>query len=251
MLKFLCVIPARFNASRFPGKPLVSIKGKSMIQRVYEQVLKADFLDKVVIATDDKRIQDHAREFGATVLMTSKKHSSGTERCYEAMKLIHAQETPYDIIINVQGDEPFIKPSQIELLSTVFESENVDIATLAKRIDTLEELRNPNTVKVVVSTKSKALYFSRQPIPYFTEKSAADDNFLKENIFYKHIGIYAYRSSVLEEIYRLPQSPLEVAEKLEQLRWLEHNYSIFVNFTQEESLSIDTPEDLACIIHKK
>lgn len=239
-MKFLGIIPARYASSRFPGKPLADMNGKPMIQRVYEQV--ANLLDKVVVATDDQRIYDAVNRFGGNATMTSPAHQSGTDRCLEAY--LNLQEK-YDVVVNIQGDEPFIKASQIELLKNCFNDLNTQIATLAKAFDQeddFEVLFNPNTPKVLFDTNNYAIYFSRSVIPYIRGKHHTE--WLKTTIYYKHIGIYAYRIDVLKKITALPPSTLEKAESLEQLRWIENGYRIKVGITPEETIGIDTPEDL-------
>ncbi|MEI7676305.1 MAG: 3-deoxy-manno-octulosonate cytidylyltransferase [Bacteroidales bacterium] len=238
--KFLGVIPARYASTRFPGKPLVEIGGKMMIQRVYDQV--KDCLDDVVVATDDLRIRDAVVSFGGKVVMTSEDHKSGTDRCREALE---KAEGDFDVVINIQGDEPFIQPSQIELLKSCFLSMDTEIATLVKpftQTDGIEALLNANTPKVVLNSASEAIYFSRSVIPYLRGINPAD--WLKTQTFYKHIGLYAYRTDVLKTITTLPQSSLEIAESLEQLRWIENRYKIKVAITHHETIGIDTPEDL-------
>lgn len=239
-LNFAGIIPARFASTRFPGKPLVDIGGKSMIQRVYEQVSKV--LNDVYVATDDERIYDAVVAFGGKVIMTSDQHRSGTDRCYEAYTKLPAE---FDVIINIQGDEPFIQPSQIEALKMCFEDETTQIATLVKPIAVSETdslLFNPNSPKVVLDKNNCALYFSRSPIPY--RRGAEEKDWASLHTYYKHIGIYAYRTQVLAEITSLEPSILEMAESLEQLRWLENGYKIKVGFTDVETVGIDTPEDL-------
>jgi len=239
-MKFLGIIPARYASTRFPGKPLADIAGKPMIQRVYEQV--AGLLDDIVVATDDDRIFQAVQDFGGKVVMTSPNHRSGTDRCYEALVKIGGN---FDVVINIQGDEPFIKPSQIELLKACFEDEKTQIATLVKPFSAdvdFEVLFNPNTPKVILNANREAIYFSRSVIPYIRGKQPAD--WLNSSVFYKHIGIYAYKSDVLGEITTLPQSSLELAESLEQLRWIENGYTIKAGITDEETIGIDTPEDL-------
>ncbi len=236
--KSLGIIPARFASSRFPGKPLAGIAGKSMIRRVYEQVSHARSIEKVVVATDDERILSHVLEFGGLALMTSPSHSSGTERCAEVAALPAFEG--FDVVVNIQGDEPFIKPQQIDSAVNVLkEDPNVSIATLSCRIVDETQLANPNTVKVVFGKTGRALYFSRRPIPFL--RNAGKVNNAK---FYKHIGLYAFRRNALLELAALPPSPLEQAESLEQLRWLENGYPITVAITKDESPGIDTPEDL-------
>lgn len=237
-MKILGIIPARYESSRFPGKPLIDIAGKSMIQRVYEQCQKSERLDKVIVATDDPRILDHLKTFGADGVMTSMKHASGTDRCGEV-----AEKFPeFDILINIQGDEPMIDPLQIDLLCSCFNDLDTRIATLVKRIHTNGELFNENTPKVILNKNQQAVYFSRATIPFLRGKK--NDIWLNEHAFYKHIGIYAFRSQALAEITKLPVSVLEIAEGLEQLRWIENGYSIQTAITDKESQAIDTPEDL-------
>ncbi|MCC8146160.1 MAG: 3-deoxy-manno-octulosonate cytidylyltransferase [Bacteroidales bacterium] len=239
-MTFLGIIPARYSSTRFPGKPLVEMLGKTMIQRVYEQV--CEVLDEVVVATDDERIYNTVKNFNGNVLMTSPEHTSGTDRCYEAYTLLNKS---YDIIINIQGDEPFIKHSQINLLKKCFEDEATQIATLIKPFsatDDFDNLFNANTPKVVINKRQQAIYFSRSIIPYL--RGLKHTEWLKNNVYYKHIGLYAYRSEVLKEITSLPPSLLEKAESLEQLRWIENGYTIKTGITHEETIGIDTPDDL-------
>jgi 3-deoxy-manno-octulosonate cytidylyltransferase (CMP-KDO synthetase) len=237
-MKILGIIPARFASSRFPGKPLADIAGKSMIQRVYEQCRKSPSLHKVIVATDDQRILDHVKRFGGDVVMTSEDHVSGTDRCNEVASLF----PEFEICINIQGDEPLIDPAQIDLLCGCFQDAGTGLATLVKKIATKDELFNPNTPKVIFNSDMEAIYFSRNTIPYL--RNSAQDEWLNDHMFYKHIGIYGYQSSVLSEITRLQISSLEKAEALEQLRWVEHGYKIKVAITDKESQAIDTPEDL-------
>lgn len=233
------IIPARYGSSRFPGKPLCLIHGKSMIQRVYEQAAKAVCLDEVVVATDDQRIYDHVEAFGGNVVMTFAHHHSGTDRCLEAL---NRMPNKYDIAINIQGDEPYLDPSQIEEVVALFTNDKTQIATLVKKIARYENLHNPNRVKVVFNHDKKALYFSRQAIPYLS--GFEPDTWLSHYDYYRHIGIYAYRTKVLEAIAVLTPTALEKAESLEQLRWLDHGYNIYVAETDHEAFGIDTPEDL-------
>jgi 3-deoxy-manno-octulosonate cytidylyltransferase (CMP-KDO synthetase) len=239
--KFIGIIPARYASTRFPGKPLADMKGKPMIQRVYEQV--CGVLDKVCVATDDHRIADAVKAFGGEAILTSGSHRSGTDRCYEAYCKVGEG---YDIIINIQGDEPFIHPEQIETLKACFTDKAVGIATLVKPFraddDFEAALFNPNSPKVVLNKNREAMYFSRSVIPYIRGEQHTE--WLKSHTFYKHIGLYAYRADVLREITRLPQSPLEMAESLEQLRWLENGYKIKAGITHRETTGIDTPEDM-------
>lgn len=238
-MKIIGIIPARYESSRFPGKPLVDIGGKTMIQRVYEQSKKSGSLSEVVVATDDERIAQHVKGFSGNVIMTSNTHQSGTDRCFEA---INKFDPSADIVINIQGDEPFIHPEQINLVASCFSDEKTQIATLVKKINTEAELFNVNTPKVIMNKNGEAVYFSRQPIPHIRGKEHAE--WLKEFSFHKHIGIYAYRTSILKEITTLKQSSLELAEALEQLRWIENGYKIKVKITDFESIAVDTPDDL-------
>ena len=240
MMKSLAIIPARYASTRFPAKPLAMLGGKLIIERVYRQVQQA--IDDVVVATDDERIMRAVESFGGRAVMTSTEHRSGTDRCYEALMKVGGN---YDIVINVQGDEPFIQPEQIRSLVACFEDPATDIATLVKPFtveDGIEALENPNSPKVVVSRDMKAIYFSRSVIPYMRE--VPREEWLSRHTYYKHIGMYAFRAKTLGEVTALPQSSLELSEKLEQLRWLENGYRIGVGITTIETIGIDTPEDL-------
>lgn len=235
----LAVIPARYASTRFPGKPLADIGGKSMIQRVYEQVCQSKKVTVAVVATDDERIYEHVRSFGGEVRMTRADHPSGTDRCAEVAR--DFQQLSF--VLNVQGDEPFIQPEQIDLLAdTLTGHSNFPIATLAKKIEQTDVLFNPNVVKVVFSDTNGAIYFSRHPIPFV--RGAAPENWLSQHVFYKHIGLYGFHRAILQDIARLAPTPLEHAESLEQLRWLEHGLPIAVGVTALETMGIDTPEDL-------
>ena len=239
-LHFVAIIPARYASTRFPGKPLALLGGKPVIQRVYEQV--SAVVEDAVVATDDERIFAAVEAFGGRVVMTSTEHRSGTDRCYEAYQKLGKT---YDVVINVQGDEPFIAPEQIERLVECFGKEQVDIATLVKPFkaeDGIEALENPNSPKVVINDEGEAIYFSRSVIPYL--RGVERNEWLLHHTFYKHIGIYAFRAEVLSEVANLPQTPLEKGESLEQLRWLESGYKIGVGITDIETIGIDTPEDL-------
>jgi 3-deoxy-manno-octulosonate cytidylyltransferase (CMP-KDO synthetase) len=232
------VIPARYDSSRFPGKPLVDIGGKSMIQRVYEQCSKSTSLNKLIVATDDQRIADHVKLFGGNVTLTSINHQSGTDRCAEV-----ANNYPeFDFLINIQGDEPMINPDQIDLLCKCFENPNASIATLVKKISSNEELFNENTPKVILNKNNEAILFSRTAIPFIRGK--AKENWIEHYTFYKHIGIYGFKSETLKNLNNLPVSALESAEALEQLRWIENGYRIHTAITDKESQAIDTPQDL-------
>lgn len=239
-LKIAGIIPARYASTRFPGKPLVMIAGKPMIQRVYEQV--APVLDEVVVATDDQRIFDAVKSFGGKVVMTRNDHPSGTDRCYEAFTQL---EGHFDVVVNIQGDEPFIQPSQIETLLACFDTPDVDIATLVRRItpdEGLEYLRSPNHPKVIMNARRNALLFSRSVIPFL--RGVPENEYLNTGTFYAHIGIYAFRPDVLKKVVALPPSALEMAESLEQLRWLENGFTIRCGITTEKTIGIDTPDDL-------
>ena len=239
-MKFIAIIPARYASTRFPAKPLAMLGGKRVIERVYEQV--SGVLDDAVVATDDERIYDAVRAFGGKVEMTSTEHRSGTDRCWEAYC---KQGGEFDVVINVQGDEPFIQPSQLQALKECFNSPDIDIATLVKPFaesDGFAALENPNSPKVVVDNQMRALYFSRSVIPYL--RGVEKQDWLSRHTFYKHIGIYAFRAEALKAITKLPISPLEKAESLEQLRWLDNGYKIGVGLTDIETVGIDTPEDL-------
>ena len=239
-MRVLAIIPARYASTRFPAKPLAILGGKMVVERVYEQVKRA--VERVVVATDDERIYDAVCSFGGEVVMTSTEHNSGTDRCVEAYEKLSYEA---DIVINVQGDEPFIAPEQINTLIACFENEAIDIATLVKPLtenDSVEALENPNSPKVVINGANEAIYFSRSVVPYL--RGVEREDWLKCHTFYKHIGIYAFRAKALKEVTALPQSPLEKAEKLEQLRWLESGYKIGVGVTNIETVGIDTPEDL-------
>ena len=239
-MKFIGIIPARYASTRFPGKPLADMKGKYMIQRVYEQARKV--LDHVCVATDDDRIFNAVQSFGGEVVMTSAQHRSGTDRCFEAYRTLGGHE---DVVINIQGDEPFIKPEQIESLIACFDSPQTQIATLVRPFEAAEgyeALANPNSPKVVLNERHEALCFSRSIIPYLRGVEPAE--WLARHTYYKHIGMYGYRADVLGQITCLPQSSLELAESLEQLRWLQNGYTIKVGITTQETIGIDTPADL-------
>ena len=239
-MKFLGIIPARYASTRFPAKPLALLGGKAVIQRVYEQV--AGVLDDAYVATDDVRIEAAVKAFGGKVVMTSVHHKSGTDRCYEACTKVG---DGFDVIVNIQGDEPFIQPAQLETVKACFNDPATQIATLVKPFTAdngFETLENVNSPKVVLNKNMNALYFSRSIIPY--QRNVEKCEWLKNHIYYKHIGLYAYRLEVLKEITALPQSSLELAESLEQLRWLENGYTIKAGITEVETIGIDTPQDL-------
>ena len=238
-MKVVGIIPARYNSTRFPGKPLAMIKGKTMIQRVCDQAWKSK-LDAVVVATDDIRIADEVLKFGGKYVMTDPRHQSGTDRCCEAVQMLEEQ---YDAVINIQGDEPFIDPRHIDLLVDMISRDDTQLASLVKRVEEAEDLFGSSKVKVVMDKTGKALYFSRNPIPFM--QNVAHEKWLQKGRFYQHIGIYAYKTETLYQIAKMHPSALEQAESLEQLRWLENGLSIRMAVVAGESLSIDTPDDLA------
>jgi len=243
-MKVIGIIPARYASTRFPAKPLIDIAGQTMIQRVYQQAKHASSLDEVIVATDDQRIFDHVKSFAGNVIMTDAAHQSGTDRCAEVIQNISG----FDIAINIQGDEPFIDPQQIDLLVSCFKNESIDIATLVRKVDNNEELFNENKPKVVLSNTGKAIYFSRQAIPFL--RGVHPDNWLGHRPYYNHIGIYGYRTNVLKEISTLPVSDLEQMESLEQLRWIDNGYTIQTAVSTHSNDAIDTPEDLENIMRK-
>lgn len=242
-MKILGIIPSRFGSTRFPGKSLVDIAGKSMVRRVYEQASKAISLSKIIVATDHEDIVKEVKSFDGNVCMTSSDHQSGTDRCNEVLS---SEVEGFDYVINIQGDEPFIEPAQIDDLASCLDHKT-QLATLIKKVNHQADLFNPNVVKVVINFEHEALYFSRHPIPYLRGKS--EDLWLTDFSFFKHIGIYAYRKDVLSAITKLPLSSLEKAESLEQLRWLENGYRIKVKETKVENYGIDTPEDLERVLN--
>lgn len=236
-MKFIGLIPARYASTRFPGKPLAILAGKPVIQHVYEQA--STVLDAVYVATDDERIYNKVNEFGGKAVMTSTEHHSGTDRIEEALQKVGGN---FDVVVNIQGDEPFIQKSQIETLCKCFDNDITQIATLGKPFESLEAVENPNSPKIVLNNNGYAMYFSRSIIPFI--RGVEKNEWLKKHTFLKHLGIYAYRVHVLNEITKLPQSELELAESLEQLRWLQNGYKIKVGLTNSETVGIDTPDDL-------
>lgn len=238
------IIPARYASTRFPGKPLVDIAGKSMIQRVYEQSKKCAALADVIVATDDNRIREAVESFGGKICMTASSHPSGTDRCAEVVSLMNLEA---DAVVNIQGDEPFIDPKQIELVCKCFDDHRTELATLIKKITASEVLFNPNSPKVIVNSDQFAIYFSRQAIPFI--RGIDPSLWISQHTFYQHIGIYGYRVDVLRQITKLAPSSLEKAESLEQLRWLEHGFKIKTAITTGDTVAIDTPEDLDKLIH--
>ena len=244
-MKILGIIPSRYQSTRFPAKSLADIKGKSMVQRVYEQASKASMLSKVIVATDHEKIEKHVLDFGGEVAMTDPNHQSGTDRCNEVLTKLGCDQ--FDYVINIQGDEPFIDPKQIDTVAQLL-VDGCEIATLIKSLESSEELLSPNTVKAVINQKGEALYFSRSPIPHL--RGHNEEDWLSHHTFYKHIGIYAYRSDILQKISTYQISKLEKAESLEQLRWLEKGHKIMTAITEIDSLGIDTPEDLASALEQ-
>lgn len=239
-MKFIAIIPARYASTRFPGKPLAVIGGVTMIERVYRQTQLA--VDRVVVATDDDRIYEAVRSFGGEAIMTGTHHQTGTDRIFEAYTKLGER---FDVVINVQGDEPFIDPKQIQTLKACFDASQVDIATLVKPFPLgtpYAEIENPNSPKVVVNLQGEAMYFSRSPIPYL--RGVEQAQWSSKHTFLKHVGLYAYRSDVLARITSMSQAPNELNESLEQLRWLENGLRIRVGTTDTETIAIDTPEDL-------
>jgi len=239
------IIPARWASSRFPGKPLADILGKSMLQRVYEQASRSQRLDAVIVATDDERILEHVHSFGGEVVMTSPQHHSGTDRCQEALTKM---KESYHYVINIQGDEPFINPAQIDELAEILQEGTVELATQMIEVSSHEELFDHGEVKIVLNDQHEALYFSRLPIPYL--KGIDELDWHKRHRYYRHVGMYAYRTDILNKITQLPVSMLEKAESLEQLRWLEHGYRIRCVTTRFESHCIDTKEDIEKVLKK-
>ncbi|MFW5822316.1 MAG: 3-deoxy-manno-octulosonate cytidylyltransferase [Tangfeifania sp.] len=237
-MEFIAIIPARYQSTRFPGKPLALLNNKPVIRWVYENALEA--LKEVWVATDDQRIVEAVRKFGGNVIETSKSHRSGTDRCAEAARGL-SKNINFDVVINIQGDEPFIQAKQIEQLMACF-TEDTQIATLIKKIDNTDELFNSNRPKVVTDKEKNALYFSRSPIPFV--RGEKESGWLLSTTFWAHIGMYAYKKDVLQQITQLPHGILERVEALEQLRWLENGYKIKTAVTKHQSIGIDTPEDL-------
>lgn len=243
-MRILGIIPSRYSSSRFPGKPLIDLAGKSMIRRVYEQCIKATCLTDVIVATDDARIFDHVNAFGGNAMMTSANHKTGTERCAEVLSSLNSE---FDFVINIQGDEPFIQPDQIGELAAILNADT-ELATLVHKSDSLNHILNEHTVKAVFNQNMEALYFSREPIPHIQKETK--EKWHLDGHHYLHIGIYAYRAEVLNQIVQLPPSRLEQNESLEQLRWLENGYSIKLSISQYESFGIDTPEDVQPLLDR-
>lgn len=243
-MSILGIIPARFGSTRLPGKPLIKVHGKSIIQRVYERVKMATSIDRVIVATDDVRVLNHVRKFGGEAISTRIDHRNGTQRCAEVMESVYG----FEYVVNIQGDEPLVNPGEIDRLCTYISSmPEASIATLIKHIDSTEELHAPGIVKVVTNKAGRALYFSRSTIPFNREHEK--EMWLEQGDYYKHIGLYAYSARVLEQLATLGGSALEDAEMLEQLNWLYHGYDIYTLETESESIGIDTPEDVALLEH--
>lgn len=236
-MKFIGIIPARYASTRFPGKPLALLGGKPVIQHVYEKV--AAVLEAAYVATDDERIYDVVKSFGGQVVMTRTDHKSGTDRIEEAIEKIGGE---WDVVVNVQGDEPFVAKSQLDTICHCFDDPTTQIATLGKPFESMEAVQNPNSPKIIVDNMGFAMYFSRSVIPYVRGKEKS--SWLTHYPFLKHLGIYAYRKDVLRQVTQLPQSSLEIAESLEQLRWLQNGFKIKVGTTDVETVGIDTPQDL-------
>jgi 3-deoxy-manno-octulosonate cytidylyltransferase (CMP-KDO synthetase) len=241
-MKIVGIIPARYASTRYPGKPLISILGKSMIQRVYERAAQSKLLSKVVVATDDERIAEHVAEFGGLYVLTKPEHPSGTDRCFEALQKLNEA---FDYVINIQGDEPFIVPEQIDELAAVCDGQS-ELVTQMIKVNSEESLFDTGEVKIVLNQKQEAIYFSRMVIPFL--KGVDQSQWHLHHAYYRHVGMYAYRTDVLKAITRLSPSPLELAESLEQLRWLEHGYKIRLVQTEYESHCIDTPQDLEKVL---
>jgi len=244
-MRILGVIPSRYSASRFPGKPLADIAGKSMIQRVFEQCKKSERLSDLVVATDDNRIYEHVRDFGGNAVMTSPNHPSGTDRCMEALQKLGTSD--FDYVINIQGDEPFIQPKQIDTIADLLNGQT-QLATLVMQSDSLQHIMSHDEAHVVFTKDMNALYFSREPIPHL--RNHARESWVQQQSHYLQIGIYGYRVDILKEVTQLPKSSLENAESLEQLRWLEHGYQIKLGLTDEPSLGVDKPEDVDYLVKK-
>ncbi len=238
-MNIIAIIPARYASTRFPGKPLVDIKGKPMVQHVYEKANGSGLFQKVIVATDDERIKQVVLDFKGEVVMTDVNHQSGTDRCGEVIE--HLSED-FDVVVNIQGDEPFIHQSQLVELVNLFKSTPAQIGTLKKKLTKSVDVFNANVVKVVSGIDKRAIYFSRNPIPFVRDAEKAD--WVEKQSFFKHVGLYGYRTEVLKKLVKLAPSELEMSESLEQLRWVENGYQIFISETQHESIGIDTPEDL-------
>lgn len=242
-MKTLAVIPARYASTRFPGKPLATLGGKPVLQWVWERTCAVATIDGTMVATDDERILNAVETFGGRAMMTSSRHRSGTDRCGEVLQVLSRQGEEYDLVINVQGDEPFVQANQLTALQACFSDNDTQIATLKTRIRSTEELLSANNVKVVCDGQGNAIYFSRQPIPFL--RGVESGMWLERQPYYKHVGLYAFRADTLRQLVRLTPSPLEQSESLEQLRWIENGYTLRVVETEAANIGIDTPEDLA------
>lgn len=239
----MAIIPARYASTRFPGKPLALLGGKPVIQWVWENVSAMSELACAVVATDDERIAEAVEGFGGRAVMTASTHRSGTDRCGEVVRKLREEGQTFDVAINVQGDEPFVRQEQLRSLVDCFADGEVQIATLKTAIHSTAELMSPNNVKVVCDLRGRALYFSRQPLPHV--RGVEPEQWMEHHPYFKHVGIYAFRTETLEALVRLQQSPLELCESLEQLRWLENGYEIQVKETAVANIGIDTPADMA------
>lgn len=238
-MKVLGIIPSRYGATRFPGKPLADIGGMTMVERVYRQAVQASCMTEVIVATEDDRIIQHVQGFGGKAMMTRADHQTGTDRCAEVARMVAG----YDIVVNIQGDEPFILPEQIDAaVQPLLDGQLTDISTLAKPIENRDDIFNPNIVKVVLDKRNCAMYFSRSPIPHL--RSIPEQDWFGRIVFYKHIGLYAFRSETIQQVTALPPGIYEQAESLEQLRWLANGYPIAVGMTDKETIGIDVPEDI-------
>lgn len=241
-MKILGVIPSRFSSSRFPGKPLIDLAGKSMIQRVYEGAKKCELFTELVVATDDERIFNHVHEFGGNAMMTNSDHQSGTDRCGEVISKL----PDFDVVVNIQGDEPLVEAEQLKQLISAFGQEETQIATLGIFVKNQQELFNPNRIKVVLNAKNQAIYFSRNPIPFGAQM--LQEYWMKSYPYVRHIGLYAFRTKVLEELVKLEPTAIEKQESLEQLRWMYYGHKVQVVMTEIETPNIDSPEDVAAIL---
>lgn len=247
-MKILGVIPARYASTRFPGKPLVVIEGKTMIQRVYEQAARCPLLTAVCVATDNQAIYNHVRGFGGRVVMTREDHRSGTDRCGEVLSILSEAEEHFDAVVNIQGDEPFIDPDQIAQVASILMEQGEVLVTLVRKITETELLTDENVVKVAIARDGRALYFSRSAIPFTRGRRPAE--WLSSSCYHEHVGIYGYPAGLLSRIITMQPTPLEVAESLEQLRWLENGLTIRTAVTTYPSVSIDTPADLLKITNR-
>ena len=238
-MKVLGIIPARFNSSRFPGKPLATIGGKPMIIHVLERASLCKEISRLIVATDNPIIMDTVIKHGYEAMLTAESHPSGTDRCAEILSKI---EDEPDICINIQGDEPFLDPDQLSALISCFKNSDCQISTLKHRINNQEELFSPDAVKVITDKNGKALYFSRSPLPYLRDQN--EESWLSKQDYYRHIGLYGFKAEILKKVSKIEESSLEKAEKLEQLRWMENGFSVFVATSDKPNIAVDTPHDL-------